>query len=178
MNLQIGTSVGSFLASSSWNKKSIVRMKVKKNMMKCLFGERRKLPVFSFPTKLCAQGSYNHFYNVAWDRLHAGICECLLSQLEGLQVTRVKIQVVTLFGGPTLRHDPLVLLLQCTHTDVVINSELHWLSGKSNHHISLSASTKALGGLFYGYGSGKLKTKFLCFLALGDWIQIETNKVF
>lgn len=144
-------------------------MKVKNNLMKCLCGEIRKFPIFSFPTRLCAQGSYNHFYKDAWDRLHPGTCECLLSQPEGFRVTRVTVQAVTLFGNPALHPDPLVLLLQCTHTDVVINSgELHWLSEKSNSRISLSTSTKALRGLFYGYGSGKLNTIFLCFLALGD----------
>lgn len=170
MNLQTGTSVGSCLAFSSWNKKSISRMKVKKNIMKCLCGERRKLPVSSFPTRL-AQGSYCHFHKVAWDRLHAGICEWLLSQPEGLWVTRVTVQAVTLFVNPALHHDPLVLLLQCTDTDVVINSgELHCLPEKNNSLISLSTSTKALGHLFYGYGSGKLNTIFFwfCFLALGD----------
>lgn len=167
MNLQIGTTVGNCLAFGSWNKNSISRVKINKNV-ECLCGERRKLPI-SFPTRLCAQGSYNHFYRIAWDRFHAVICECLLSQPEGLWVTRVAAQAVTLSANPALHHDPLVPLFQCTCTDVVINSgELHCLSEKSNSQISLSTSAKALGALFYGYGSGKLNTIFFCFLALGD----------
>lgn len=95
---------------------------------------------------LCTR-SYNQFYKGTWDRLHADIFECLLSQLEGLQATRVAEQAVTLFGNPALYHDHLVLLLQCTPTEVMINSgELHCLWGKTNSHRSLSTSTKALGG--------------------------------
>lgn len=168
MNPQAGASVGSCLAFSSWNKKSISRMKGKINMMKCLCGERRKLPISSFPTRLCAQGSYNRFYKGAWDRFHAGICECYWGSTRESSGDKGD-STGSYFGNPALHHDPLVLLLQCAPTEVVINSgELHCLSENTNSHISLPTSTKALGGLFYGYGSGKVNIILFCFLALGD----------
>lgn len=82
-----------------------------------------------------------------------------------LRVTRLAGQLHSL----DIQLYTMILLCSCFSVLIQINSgELHCLSEKSSSHISLSTCTKALGGLFYGYRSGKLNAIFFCFLALGD----------